>query len=229
MFSLRDRKVCITGSSYGIGYEIVKELLARGAVVYSIARGPIPLSSGNLHHFQMDLSRGMPDIRHVDFDVLIMNVGYNPGQKEFDDLTYEEIERSIYLNVTVHLRFIKALVHKKIVFINSVTSMIGIPKYSLYCAGKSFISTLNESLAREGKDTYIIYPYKVNTTMFKEMRDFCTVDKRYLAQIVVSDIESGARSRVVPFIFGFLPLLRSMLPNFVVDFLLRLFVRALFR
>lgn len=229
MLDLKDKKVCITGSSYGIGYEIVRELLSKNAIVYSIARGPISLSHTNLFHFQSDLSREIPDITHVDFDVLIMNVGLNLGQKAFDDLTYEEVEQSIYMNITIHLKFIKVFTHKKIVFINSVTSMIGIPKYSLYCAGKSFISIFNESLSREGKDTYIVYPYKVNTLMFREMRDFCTIDKEYLARIIVSDIESGVKSRVVPFVFGFLPFIRSVLPNFLINFLLNLFIRAFFK
>lgn len=224
---LRGKRICITGASYGIGFELAKILLARGAIVHSIARSPTTLESPNLFHYQVDLCKRIPGIAHIDFDILIMNVAVSAGPRRFDDLSYAEIERTIYLNMMVHMRLMKELRHKKVVFIDSVASMSGIPCYSLYCATKAFISTLNEALVLEGKDTYIIYPYKVNTQLFREMRDFMTLNKVSLAETIVSDIEKGVRQRTVPCIFRTVPLLKMLLPISVWDFILKILIKLL--
>lgn len=228
MLDFRDRRVCITGSSYGIGFELVRLLLAEGAVVYSIARSPSPLTDPRLHHIQADLSVSIPDLTAIDFDLIVMNVGYNPGQTAYDRLPFSEVSRTVRLNVLVHLEFISRVRHKKVAFIDSVASMIGMPGHSLYCASKAFISVFCEALAREGRDTYIVYPYKVNTGFFTDVEDFLTVDKKYLAEVIVGDLKRGVRRRTVPWIFCLLPFLRSFLPGFVTEFFLGLTMKWLF-
>lgn len=223
------KTVCITGASKGIGFEIANILLQRGATVHTIARSPSSIQNKKLIHHKADLLVQVPDIKHIEFDILILNVGANIGKKPFESMDLAEVEEALFMNVTVHLRFLKELVYKKVVFINSVTSMVGIPDYSLYCASKAFMSTLNDALVREGKDTYIIYPYKVNTLLFKEMRDFMTIDKVRLAEIIVRDVENGVKYRIVPCVFAIVPLLCYVLPACVVDMLIRLAMYFLFK
>ncbi|KAI4291948.1 hypothetical protein PAPHI01_1222 [Pancytospora philotis] len=171
----------------------------------------------------------MPDLERLEFDILVLNVGMNPGGRRYDDLDLAEVEECVHMNVMVHLKFLKACPYKKVAFINSVTSLVGVPNYALYCASKAFISVFNEALVREGKDTYIVYPYKVNTELFKEMRDFGTIDKTRLARLIVSDLERGVRQRTVPCIFALVPLLRALLPTCVITGLVRLMMRFLSR
>lgn len=86
--------------------------------------------------------------------------------------------RTIFFNLNIHLLILKATNYKKVAFICSFLSMTDLPNNSIYCSCKSFISTFNESLRREGKESYIIYPYKVNTDLFKKVKDFFTLDKK---------------------------------------------------
>lgn len=214
----KDKKVCITGGSSGIGLEMVKILLSKGAVVYNMSRRIPPVSNKNLITLQADLYKNIPEL-NVDLDVAIMNIGVNIGSRSFDNMSEEEIDRSIYLNLNIHVVLARRLRYKKIVFINSVLSLTGLPNNIIYCGSKSFISSFNDSLRREGKDTYIVYPYKVNTELFNEIKDFLTVDKNYLASIIISDIEHGVKKRTVPFYFYLIVFMEIFLPTLIGDFI----------
>lgn len=229
MLDLKNKVICITGASYGLGLEITKILLSKKAIVHSIARSESPIENSNLFHHRTDLNEGIPDIQDIKFDILIMNVGYNPGRVPYDKLAYNEVERAVRLNILVHLELISRLRHKKIVFINSVVSMVGIPDFSLYCASKAFISNFNEALQREGKDTYIVYPYKINTGFFQQMKDFMTLDKKYLAQIIVRDIEHGVRKRTVPCVFAILTFLQCIIPDCVINFVIKILIKIMIK
>lgn len=218
MLDLKGKKVCITGGSKGIGFEIVKVLLEKGCIVHSISRSKPEIIHENLVCHQQDLYYLLPDLNGP-FDVVIMNIGVNPGSKPFDEITEEEIDRTVFLNLDIHLKLAKRLKYKKIVFIDSILSFSGTPNNSLYCASKAFISVFNQSLRREGKDTYIVYPYKVNTKLFDEIRDFFTVDKTRLAKIIVSDIENNVKMRTVPCFFALVLLLEAVFPICVTDFM----------
>lgn len=224
MFNWDQKKVFITGGSKGIGFEIVKILLDKGAVVYTMSRTAPDYNHTNLICHRADLYNHIPRM-NVEFDVIIMNIGANVGFRPFDDLEEEEIERNIFLNLNVHVLLAKRLKYKKIVFIDSILSFSGIPNSSLYCASKAFISSFNQSLRREGKDTYIVFPYKVNTGLFDEIKDFMTLDKQSVAQTVVSDIENNVKSRTIPFIFNIIPILEALLPISFADFLCKQIIK----
>lgn len=227
MLSFKDKKVLVTGGSTGIGLEIIRILLNKGAIVHSISRTEPPIKNSNLHVYLSDLYLEMPKIDNF-YDIVMLNIGVNPGQKNFDDFTIEEMNRTIYLNLTVHLMILKTVKYNKVVFLDSVLSMIGLPNNSIYCACKSFISIFNESLRQEGKDTYIIYPYKVNTELFTEIKDFIlTLDKKYVAETIIKDIENGRKTRVLPWIFTLVPLLKAILPTFILDFIAKLALKML--
>lgn len=225
---LKNKHVLITGGSRGIGLEIVKILLERGSHVYNLSRSLPPIKHVNLITYQADLSDTIPEFKG-NFDIIILNIGTNPGIKYFEDFTQDEIENAILLNITIHLKILNNLKMSlsgrkkmntdpvKIVFVNSVLSMVGMPNNSLYCACKSFISSFNESLRREGWDTYIIFPYKVNTSLFSGIRDIFTLNKTSVAETIVKDIQNCKKERVVPFIFRILPFVNSILPIFILD------------
>lgn len=229
MYDLKNKKIFISGGSGGIGLEVIKILLSKGSIVYNVDRNDIEIKDDRLSHYSMDLCKELPDLDDVEFDIMILNVAKNPGIKPFDEYSIEEVETSLFLNIQIHLKLLKKLKYKKIVFMNSVCSFVGISNFSIYCASKAFLSVFNESLRREGKDTFIIYPYKVNTDMFADMKDFGTIDKCHLARIIVSDIESGVKERVIPFIFSFTGLAKSIIPRFIFDYMVRTISRLFTR
>lgn len=226
MLDLRGKRVFITGGSKGIGFEIVKVLLGRGCIVHSISRTRPDIEHENLIFHKADLYHSIPEFSCT-FDVAIMNIGANPGSKSFDEITEDEMDRTVFLNLNVHLKLAKRLKYRKIVFINSVLSFSGLPNNSLYCASKAFIYAFNQSLRREGKDTYIVHPYKVDTTLFSEIRDFFPVEKARLAKVIVSDIENNTRTRTIPWIFASALILEAILPTCVTDFVSKIIVRWL--
>lgn len=218
------KKVFITGGSKGIGLELVKILLEKGCTVHNVSRTHPPVNHKNLLHYEADLYHSIPEISES-FDLAIMNVGTNPGSKKFEDLSEEEISRGIFMNLNIHVILARRLKYRKIVFVDSILSFSGAPYNSLYCASKAFISAFNAALRREGKDTYIVYPYKVNTELFNQIKDFLTIDKAHLAKVIVADIERGTRTRIVPFYFGIIPILECLLPIFVTDWVARTLIR----
>lgn len=225
--NLSGKVVCVTGGSRGLGLEISKELVARGSLVHVVGRSPQPFFHPNIVYYQMDLSKERPDFP-VAFDVVISNLGTNVGNRKFDDTEYADIEEMLDLNVGLHLWLLKNVRYRKFVFVNSVLSQQGLPEYAMYCASKAFIHTLNQSLRREGKDTMIIYPYKINTALFSEIRDICTLDASYVASRLLNDIERGVKEDFVPSIFGSIALLAAVLPVFLQDALSRLVKRVFY-
>lgn len=221
MHSWKNSKVFISGGSNGIGFEVIKILLEKGAEVHNVDRFPPEIEFENLHHYKCDLLKEEPSLKTDEFDLIILNVAKNPGIKPFDSYSLEDVESTIFLNITTHLRMMKILKYKKAIFINSVCSFVGLPEFSLYCATKSFMATLCESLRREGKDVYIIYPYKINTHMFSEMKDFFPLERAKLACTIVRDIEKNTTERTVPMIFSVTPFLKSITPNFIFDIIMK--------
>lgn len=218
---LEGKAVLLTGGSSGLGLEVAKALVARGSHVHVIGRSPQPLVHENIKYYQMDLLRERPAFT-APFDVVISNLGTSVGNKRFDDMDYSEITDMLELNVALQLWLLKNIRYKKFVFVNSILSQQGLPEYSMYCASKSFIHTLNQSLRREGKDTMIIYPYKINTRLFGEVRDICTLDAAYVASRLLDDIESGVVEDFVPWIFKPITTLSRIIPTFLQDALSRL-------
>ncbi|ORD99423.1 BZRD [Hepatospora eriocheir] len=139
----RNKKILITGGSKGIGKEIVEMLLRSNAKVYSISRTTSGIKNVRFTEILMDLTDIktksldlLKDWKEIEFDVLINNVGSNPGMKKFEEHSMEDIEKHLFLNVTVNLFTMKLFKFKKVVFINSVLSMTGVPLNSIYCASK---------------------------------------------------------------------------------------------
>ncbi|KAL7344855.1 short chain dehydrogenase [Encephalitozoon intestinalis] len=225
--NLEGKTVCVTGGSRGLGLEITKELAKKGCYVHVFGRSPQPFSHKNVKYYQMDLLKERPAIA-IPFDIVISNLGTSVGNKGFDEMEYKEVTDMLKLNVELHLWLLKNISYKKFVFVNSILSQQGLPGYSMYCASKSFIHTLNQSLRREGKDTIIIYPYKINTSLFSEIKDIWTLDANYVAQRLLRDIENGTREDFIPWIFKPITLLSKMIPMFLQDILSRFLERVFY-
>lgn len=165
------KHVIITGTSRGIGFEMVKLFAAQGHKVLALSRNDKAVSNLNLKNvvsFSFDLSE-VSDYRKVeDFikndwkhvDVLINNAGMLLN-KSFAETTFEDFSKVYQTNVfgvsemtRVVLPFVKADGH--VVTISSMGGIQGSSKFpglAAYSSSKGAVITLMELLAEEYKET----------------------------------------------------------------------------
>lgn len=164
------KTVIITGTSRGIGYEMVKQFAALGHRVIALSRNEAPvvaLQLKNVEAFSFDLSD--PDHQQVldeflkkerlQVDVLINNAGMLVN-KPFDKITDAEW-RSVYevnvfgvaATIRTVLPYFKSGAH--VVTISSMGGVQGSMKFpglAAYSSAKGAVITLTELLAEEYKD-----------------------------------------------------------------------------
>jgi 3-oxoacyl-[acyl-carrier protein] reductase len=163
---LNGKRCLVTGSTGGIGLEVVRQLASDGALVVSCGRRAAP-SAGELAHVTVDLSRAGEPERTVEeaaaalggLDVLVNNVGV-ARHARFEDVPDEEWDAYWQLNVMSYVRAIRAsLAHLRngggaIVNVSSTAGKrpsTGMPHYSVTKAAVLSLSRLVADLyAQEG-------------------------------------------------------------------------------
>ncbi len=162
--------IIITGTSRGIGFELVKLLAAEGHQILALSRNAKPildLKLLNVNCFSFDL--GNPeDFQKVDnllkswetVDILINNAG-SLLNKPFLETTQEEFEAVYKVNVFGVAEMTKLVVPKmqKDGHVLTISSMGGVqgsvkfPGLSAYSSSKGAVITLTELWAEEFKET----------------------------------------------------------------------------
>lgn len=165
------KNIIITGTSRGIGFEMVKLFSEAGHNVLALSRNSMPISDlklKNVTALEFDiadeseivklsayLQTGMKSV-----DVLINNAGFLVN-KPFAEITSEEFKRCYDVNVFGVASLIKTVLPfmKKEGHVVSISSMGGVqgsvkfPGLSAYSSSKGAIITLTELLAEEYKET----------------------------------------------------------------------------
>jgi NAD(P)-dependent dehydrogenase (short-subunit alcohol dehydrogenase family) len=162
--------IIITGTSRGIGFELVKLFAQEGHQVLALSRNAQPITDlklSNVHAFPFDL--GNPsDFDKVDeflkqwgsVDVLINNAG-RLLNKPFLDITPEEFEAVYKVNVFGVAEMTKRVLPNmgKTGHVVTISSMGGVqgsvkfPGLSAYSSSKGAVITLTELWAEEFKET----------------------------------------------------------------------------
>ncbi|WP_026450307.1 SDR family NAD(P)-dependent oxidoreductase [Aequorivita capsosiphonis] len=165
------KNIIITGTSRGIGFEMVKLFSEAGYNVLALSRNSKPVSALNLKNvtaLEFDISDqseivklgGYLQTKMQSVDVLINNAGYLIN-KPFAEITSEEFKQSYDVNVfgpASLIRTVLPFMHKK-GHVVSVSSMGGVqgsvkfPGLSAYSSSKGAIITLMELLAEEYKES----------------------------------------------------------------------------
>lgn len=224
---LENAKCLITGGSKGIGRATVELLLEQGAIVYSISRTSSGVKHKNYHEKLLDLSlltknpEMLEEWRTIDYDVLINNIGYNPGMEKFIDLTKDTLDISFELNINVHVFLTRFLKYRKVVFVDSVLGLVTVPKAAIYCASKHFLKSFSDGLRREGIDSASVFPGSVDTDMFPEYKNVMSVKKESVAKCIVNVIKCDKRASYIPFLNRFVPLVDAILPIPIMDWMIR--------
>jgi len=167
----RIKNIIITGSSRGIGYELVKQFASEGHQVLALSRNDEPcklLNYDNVTSLSCDISVEDQLQKAVTFvvqnwqkvDVLINNSGLLI-HKPFIELTSEDFLKVYQVNVFGVAALTKAMLPfmKKESHVVNISSMGGIqgsmkfPELAAYSSAKGAVITLTELLAEEYKET----------------------------------------------------------------------------
>lgn len=165
------KKIVITGTSRGIGLELVKLFAGDGHQVICLSRNEEPVKQLRLKEVETlkfditkeaDLQQAFETIRENwgEVDILIHNAGAIIN-KPFEEITSEEFERVYKINVFGVVGLTKKLLPliNKNGHVVTVSSMGGVqgsmkfPGLSAYSSSKGAVITLTEILAEEYKET----------------------------------------------------------------------------
>jgi 3-oxoacyl-[acyl-carrier protein] reductase len=165
------KNIIITGTSRGIGFEMVKLFSDAGHNVLALSRNSKPISDlklKNVTALEFDIANESEILKLSAYlqtgmksvDVLINNAGFLVN-KPFSEITSEEFKRCYDVNVFGVASLIKMTLPfmKKEGHVVSISSMGGVqgsvkfPGLSAYSSSKGAIITLTELLAEEYKKT----------------------------------------------------------------------------
>lgn len=179
------RTILITGASRGIGAAIKESLLRAGHTVIGVARNP-----GEIRDRYQPVILDLADLDEIaarlksvlvqyPIDALVSNAG-GPTFRNLEELSPEQIQRHIDLNLTSHLLVVRAVLpylkmhaSSDIVLMGSEAALQGGRRGSVYCAAKfglrGFAQALREECAASGVRVSIIHPGMVRTPFFDDL------------------------------------------------------------
>ena len=168
-FSLKNKKILITGSSGGIGKSLCEEFIKEGCKIIFTSSNQDKLNLlkknyGNLHKYYMldfldinNLSEKIDIItkENTDIDVLINNAGITKDNL-FLRMKIEQWNEVINVNLNSNFYLIKSILPNmikrrsgKIIGITSVVAFTGNPGQANYTAAKAGMISMYKSLASE--------------------------------------------------------------------------------
>ena len=186
-------RVLLTGASAGIGAALAPLLAARGATVALVGRRADRLesvlaacrpTSPASQAYPADLSvpegaealalQVAADLGGV--DILINNAG-TPMRRRVQDLTVDELQRTMAINFESPVRMALALLpsmlerdHGMVVNVSSFGGRAGIPAEAAYCASKFALAGWSESMALDlwhtGVSVRLVLPGAVDTEIW---------------------------------------------------------------
>ncbi|MDT0294009.1 SDR family NAD(P)-dependent oxidoreductase [Mesonia ostreae] len=169
---MSQKKVIITGTSRGIGFELAQIFAEEGHQVLALSRNHIPIQNlkhANIHSFSFNLNEGK-DLQQVEnfvdeqwegsVDILIHNAG-SLVNKPFAEITTQELMTVYQTNVFGVFQLNQRLLSKMprdghVVTISSMGGVQGSVKFpglTAYSSSKSAVINLTEILAEEYKES----------------------------------------------------------------------------
>ena len=165
------KNVLITGTSSGIGLELLKIYSKNGFRIISLSRSSVnidKLGLKNVNHIKFDISNNqnidslieLIDKQYQSIDIVINNAG-KLINKPFDELSKEDFYSVFDVNVFSVSQLIQKLLpyfnnESHVVNISSIGGLIGSSKFpglAAYSASKGALNILTEVLAEEYKET----------------------------------------------------------------------------
>ena len=182
IFDLTGKNAIVTGTSAGIGNRLARTLVLAGARVAAIARRTTELdeeasSTGRLLQVNADLAerdevaaaaRTSLDAFDGRVDILVNNAAYIAGGVKAEDESYEDIRRTLAVNVEAPIQLAQAVFpgmraagEGSIINITSITASVGIGRFpqAVYAVTKGGL----EALTREWAAQWSRYGIRINS------------------------------------------------------------------
>ncbi len=206
-YSLKGRKVLVTGGTKGIGLATTKLFLEEGAEVFIVARDKAIISklilsykdsNSKLSGVSADVGtrKGIEKVfksiskQWNSFDVLVNNVGFNIRKKstEYSDSEYDSIMntnlRSVFNISKLSLPFLIRSKSPSVINISSVAGLTSLKTGSPYAVTKAGIIQLTKNLAVEWAEHNIrvnsIAPWYIRTPLTEKLLD----NKEFLKSVI---------------------------------------------
>lgn len=212
--NLKGATAIVTGGSQGLGFSIVKALVAKGARVHIISRSKDSLENarteidsplvqthvGDVTDFA-GIEKIVAEIGRV--DILINNAGvWLEG--ELQDTPMEQIKRAVEINLMGVIATTKAVLpgmlqqnNGYVLNVSSTSGLVGRSGQAIYVASKfgvtGFTKSLQEDLVKTNVKVAGFYPGGMSTQLFthagtpKENADWMDTDK--VAEVIVFMLE----------------------------------------
>ena len=241
--------VLITGGGSGIGLIMGKMALKKGArtfIIWDINVVAIEAAKkelshlGNVKGYVVDVSnpdtvaaaykKTVEDCGHV--DILINCAGIITSNRTFDQMTSEEIVRTININTVAPMLVARAVLPDMLkrncghlCTIASAGGMLSNPKMSVYAASKWGAIGWSDSVrielqeAKSNVHMTTVAPYYIKTGMFDgvKSRIIPVLPPEYVAKRVIRGIEKNKIFCGIPFGFHFIRFWQTVLPFKVFD------------
>lgn len=251
MSKINGANVLITGGGNGIGKLMGLKALQEGAqhlVIWDINQKNI---EDTLQEFKQkgfkNVSAQLVDVSDCNdiekaatevlldtgnIDILINNAGIVVG-KDFVDYSRSDIDKTIAINVSgvMHVTrvFLSEMIKQKrghVINISSASSLIALPRGSVYAASKWAVHGWSESLRMEleaiGGDLHVttVCPSYIDTGMFKGVKApllFPLLKPQDITDKIINAIKNNRAMLMQPDNVNLVPILKGVLPSKVFD------------
>jgi short-subunit dehydrogenase len=247
---IKGSNVLITGGASGIGKIMGRMALEKGArnlIIWDINIAAIEAVKqefkelGNVYGYRVDVSsndtvvntykRVLEDCGEV--DILINCAGIVTSNKTFDQMSADEITRTININTIAPMFVAHAMLpgmlrrnRGHICTITSAGGMLSNPKMSVYAASKWGATGWSDSVRIELQEMKskvritTVAPYYINTGMFDGVKSpiIPILKPEYVSRKVLRAIEKNKNFAGIPFGFHFIRFWQAFLPTRVFDF-----------
>ncbi|BCJ93940.1 hypothetical protein acsn021_15090 [Anaerocolumna cellulosilytica] len=211
--NLRNKKVVVTGASSGIGFELVKKLLAEKCTVVAVVKNhePVKLKSQRLHVLSCDVSKPEElDRLFVNalaimgtIDIFVANAGFAYYEKlatpDWSHLS------TIFQTNTLSVLYCAQKMneiheHMPYQFITTASGMahLSLPGYALYSSTKAAIRGFADAYRYElerGQIFQVVYPIATRTAFFKQAGNSPVPHPSQSSKAVASSILNGIKKK----------------------------------
>ena len=247
---IKGSNVLITGGASGIGKIMGRTALEKGArnlIIWDINIAAIEAVKqefkglGNVYGYRVDVSNNelvtMAYKRVAEecgeVDILINCAGIVTSNKTFDQMSADEITRTININTIAPMFVARAMLPGMlrrntghICTITSAGGMLSNPKMSVYAASKWGATGWSDSVRIELQEMKskvritTVAPYFIKTGMFEGVKSpiIPILKPEYVARKVINAIEKNKNFAGIPFGFHFIRFWQAFLPSRVFDF-----------
>lgn len=243
--------VLITGGASGIGKIMGRMALEKGAaclIIWDINPQNIATAKselgkkGKVKGYIVDVSRNELVIEGYnkavsecgEVDILINCAGIVTSNKTFDQMSADEMTRTMNINTLAPMFVTRAMLpgmirrnRGHVCTIASAGGMLSNPKMSVYAASKWGAIGWSDSVRIELQDMKsdvhmtTVAPYYINTGMFDgvKSRIIPILKPEYAARKVIRAIEKNKSFKGIPFGFHFIRFWQAILPTRIFDWL----------